>query len=473
MDVVVYDSYTRRKQPLIPADRPDKRVSIYVCGPTVYGPIHVGNARTYVSFLQFARYLRYVGWDVTLVSNITDINDKIYAAAREAGIGSAELATSATAQYVADTNRLGIGRPDHEPTATGNVQAIIDLIGELIDRGLAYEVGGDVYFRVGRFPKYGRLSNQQPEELLAGSREGLEEAEGAESPVDFALWKATKPGEDTSWDSPWGKGRPGWHIECSAMAEQLLGPEFDVHAGGLDLIFPHHENEVAQSQGAGRRFARLWMHGGLLEFGDSGKMSKSEGNLVTLSDALDAWPTWVFLLFCMGASYRNPLAFSEEALEETRTSGMRITEALRRADRYLKTVETRGTGDPGHADARRNWEGIHEALHDDFNTANALGEVFGLVYDLNTAVNERATPQLVRDLRATLHQFLEVFALEGIIPGEVEIPADVAEMLIARDEARRKKDFEGSDALRDQIAERGFLVRDTPDGVDVVPREDG
>jgi cysteinyl-tRNA synthetase len=251
------------------------------------------------------------------------------------------------------------------------------------------------------------------------------------------------------------------------MAEQLLGPGFDVHGGGLDLIFPHHENEIAQSRGAGRDFARLWMHGGMLEIG-GGKMSKSEGNISTLAEVLDSWPAHVVLLFFFSASYRNPLEFNDSALEEAAASGNRITESLRRADRFLQTVETRNVGDPNFVSPDRHWEGLHEALQDDFNTANAMAELFGLVHELNTAVAERATPQLVRDLRECISQFLNVFSLDALLPAAVELTPEIKQLLAQREDARRSKDFEAADRLRDEMRALGFDVRDTPDGVDVV-----
>jgi cysteinyl-tRNA synthetase len=465
MKFVVYDSLTRKKQPLLAAGQ--QTVGIYVCGPTVYQRIHIGNGRTYAMFAAFVKYLRHIGLDVTYVSNITDVNDKIYDAAVAQKTSSEALAQQATSWYVEDTNRFGLGRPDHEPTASGTIAGQIALIEDLIERDAAYPSNGDVYFRVSSFKQYGRLSNRDVEELIAESRDDLEGSGSKESPQDFALWKATKSGEDTSWDSPWGKGRPGWHIECSVMAEQFLGASFDVHGGGLDLIFPHHENEIAQSRGAGRDFARLWMHTGMLEIGGD-KMSKSEGNIASLADVLDQWPAHVVLLYFFSASYRNPLEYSDAALEEAQKSGDRITESIRRADRFLATVVTRNSGDPEFVDTSRHWEGLHEALHDDFNTANAMGELFGLVHDLNTAVAERATPQLVRDLRQCIIEFCEIFALEALMPEEVELTGSAQTLLDQREAARAAKDFDKADQLREQLRELGFDVRDTPDGVDVV-----
>jgi cysteinyl-tRNA synthetase len=462
--ITIYDTATRKKQPLLEPGAAE--LSFYSCGPTVYQRIHIGNARSFVTPMAFVRYLRFCGLPVRYVSNITDINDKIYAAAAEQGMSSGQLARQATEWYIADTNELGLGRPDEEPRASDWVRQMIELIEELITAGAAYESAGDVYFRVDSYKQYGKLSNRQLEEMIQGSRDDLEGG-AKEHSHDFALWKATKPGEDTSWDSPWGAGRPGWHIECSAMGEHLLGRAFDVHGGGIDLMFPHHENEVAQSRAAGRPFARLWMHYGMLEIG-GGKMSKSEGNITTLREVLDLWPATTLLLLFYSASYRNPLAFSDAALEEAQASGQRITESLRRSERYLGSVETRNAGDPNFVDSSRYWEGLHEALQDDFNMPMAMSELFGLVHDLNTAVNEHATPQIVRDLRAAILEFCEVFGLSALAPQPVNLTDEVRELLAEREAARARKDFEASDRIRDTLAEMGYVVRDTKDGADVV-----
>ncbi|MCW2928124.1 MAG: cysteinyl-tRNA synthetase [Thermoleophilia bacterium] len=466
MQMQVYDTSTRKKQPLLRDGSND--LSIYVCGPTVYDHIHVGNARTYAMFQAFVNYLRFCGVNVRYASNITDINDKIYKAARDQGVPSAELAQRATQWYREDTDRLGLGRPDSEPTATEAMSAIIALVADLIERGLAYESGGDVYFRVDQYREYGKLANRTLDDMVSGSREDLDPGEHKQHPLDFTLWKATKPDEDTSWDSPWGKGRPGWHIECSAMAEAELGADFDVHGGGIDLIFPHHENEVAQSRGGGRGFARHWMHTGMLEAGDGSKMSKSVGNIEQLHEALERMPAWQLVLFYLSASYRSPLSWSEQGLHQAHELGTRITETLRRSQRYLASVETRGTGDASFADPKRDWEGIHEALRDDFNTTEALKELGGLLYDLNTDVDEHATPQLVRDKRAAIGEFLRVFGLTALEPVDVDVTAEAQALLEARDIARAAKDFEESDRIRAELEALGYVVRDTAGGTELV-----
>src|SRR5215212_10451759 len=292
---------------------PEGEVGIYACGPTVYSRIHIGNARPYVVFSLLARFLRSEGYATKLVVNVTDVNDKIYTAAGEAGEPSAEFAARMTAAYLEDTGRLGLGRPDSEPLASEIVDGIVALIAELVDGGHAYESEGDVYFRVGSFEGYGKLSNRRPEDMDQGEEAGAESLK--ESPLDFALWKSHKEGEDTSWDSPWGPGRPAWHIECSVMAEQELGPSFAIHGGGSDLVFPHHENEIAQSEAAGRPFARIWMHNGMIETSDA-KMSKSEGNIFQLSEALDAYGREAVVAYLISGHYRQPLAFGAEQMLE-------------------------------------------------------------------------------------------------------------------------------------------------------------
>ncbi|MCW2973423.1 MAG: cysteine--tRNA ligase [Thermoleophilia bacterium] len=467
MQMQVYDTATRKKQPLLAPG--SNELSIYVCGPTVYDHIHVGNARTFAMFQALVNYLRFSGVKVRHVSNITDVNDKIYAAAREQGVSSTDLAAKATAWYIEDTNALGLGRPDVEPTASAAMADIIRLIEDLVSKDLAYEAQGDVYFRVARYEAYGKLSNRSLDDMIAGSRDDLDAGAGKQDPLDFVLWKATKDDEDTHWDSPWGRGRPGWHIECSAMAEAELGADFDVHAGGLDLLFPHHENEVAQSRGAGHGFARLWMHGGLLEAGDGAKMSKSLGNFDKLHDVLERGvPGWQLVLMYLAASYRSPLAWGEQGLEQAAALGNRITETLRRSERYLATVETRGTGSDEFSESEREWEGMHEALRDDFNTAEALKELNGVIYDLNTDVDEHATPQLVRNKRRAITEFLEVFGLRALIPEDVDVTAEAQSLVEQRDLARTKKDWAESDRLRDELIALGYVVRDTSEGTDLL-----
>ena len=414
---------------------PDGAIGIYVCGPTIYDRIHVGNARPVVVFLQMKRYLEWCGQPVRLVENITDINDKIYVAARAKGMRSDELAAEMARAFIEDTDRLGLGRPDAEPLATETVPEIIALIEELIAAGHAYEAGGDVYFAVRSFDRYGELSGQRPDDVESGSR--VEPGEHKRDPVDFALWKATKDDEDTWWASPWGDGRPAWHIECSVMAEKLLGREFSVHGGGRDLIFPHHENEIAQSCSVGRGFARVWAHNGMLELRGE-KMSKSEGNIEGLAEALDRWGPEVLVMLFLQAHYRSPMEYSEATLEQARTACETLRNRLRS-----------GTGeDPAVREA------VREALDDDFNTPRALAVLF-------------TAPPEARD---TVAEVLDVLGLGGLAeveeaPGEVELLAE------ARRVARERRDFAESDRLRDEIAALGWEVRDTAGGHELVRRD--
>ena len=337
--MLLYDSSTRQKVEL-PA--PPGPIRMYVCGPTVYQRIHIGNARPFVVSMWMRQWLAERGYEVKLVENITDINDKIYEAAARQKMGSAELAEQAAQWYIDDTDELGLGRPDVEPRATEVIPEIVALIGELIDRGLAYESGGDVYFRVPAYPEYGSLSGAQPDDMIAQEPSDLKE-----DPRDFALWKATKAHEDTEWDSPWGPGRPGWHIECSAMAEKHLGPEFEIHGGGLDLRFPHHENELAQSRGAGRPFARFWAHNGMLQLSEE-KMSKSVGNIVSLREVLDTYGREAILVFFLSGHYRGPLDYSDEAMEARACQ----VESFRNALRWASQARTFPAGSPSSS-ARR------------------------------------------------------------------------------------------------------------------------
>ena len=442
----LYDTGTRELRRFEPRD-PDA-VGIYACGPTVYSRVHVGNARPFVVFSQLKRFLEHEGYGVTFVANITDINDKIYDAALAAGRESAELAREMTAHYLQDTGRLGLGRPDHEPLASEYVEQILDLIGALIERGHAYAAGGDVYFRVRTLPEYGSLSRRDVEQMDQG--EGVEGADLKEDPLDFALWKAHKEGEDTAWDSPWGRGRPGWHIECSAMAEALLGLEFDIHGGGIDLVFPHHENEVAQTiAGRGRPLARMWMHNGMLEAAEGEKMAKSVGNIRGLADVLDeVGPATLVLYFCTG-HYRQPLAFSPESLEAAGNAARRIRDAGRRL----------APGDsPDELAVHR--DAFFDALADDFNTAKALPALYEWIGEANKR------PEATGD--GHLSEMLGVLGLESLLAADEGPPPEAADLADRRAQARAAKDWAEADRLRDELHELGWEVRDGPQGPELV-----
>jgi cysteinyl-tRNA synthetase len=451
----LYDTSTRSVRPLEPRD--PGRVGIYACGPTVYSRVHVGNARPFVVFSQLKRFLEHEGLDVTLVANITDINDKIYDAARAAKRPSAELATEMTAHYVADTGRLGLGRPDHEPLATEMIEPIVGLIASLVERGHAYEAGGDVYFRVRSLPEYGALSRRDIDQMDQG--EGIEGAERKEDPLDFALWKGEKPFEDTAWDSPWGRGRPGWHIECSAMAEELLGLEFDIHGGGVDLVFPHHENEAAQTlAGRGKPLARLWMHNGMLQLGADGagegegegeKMSKSVGNIRGLGDVLDAFGSEALLLYFSGGHYRQPIAFSPERMEEAGRSVERIREAGRRL--------VPGESPEELAPLR---DAFLDALAEDFNTARALASL----YDWIREANRR---EAVGD--SHLREMLSILGLESLLEAGAGAPPEAVALAERRGAAREAREWAEADRLRDELRAMGWEVRDGSEGPELVP----
>jgi cysteinyl-tRNA synthetase len=425
----LYNTATRRLDELPPPPGP---IRMYFCGPTVYQRIHVGNARPFVVSMWLRRWLQHQGYDVTLVENVTDINDKIYAAAPG---DSAKLAADASGWYVEDTGRLGLGRPDHEPKATETIPEIVALIEELIGRELAYEASGDVYYRVGRFPEYGVLSGRLDEESVRNPSEEEEQSSLKENPRDFALWKAHKEGEDTWWESPWGRGRPGWHIECSAMAEKHLGPVFEIHGGGLDLVFPHHENEIAQSRGAGREFARLWMHNGMLRFGGE-KMSKSLGNVITLRDALYEWGAETLLMLFLGAHWRKPMDYTDETLAAAKA----------RADGFREIFRNPSTGEG-------SWDDLVEALEDDFNTPQALA-----------VMHEWRDYELLR-------RSLELFGL-GALAQEEEAPAKLDELAQQRATARAGGDFDEADRLRREIEAAGWEVRDVAgdSGYRLVPK---
>ena len=448
----IHDTLTGGVVPLEP--REPGRVGIYACGPTVYDRVHVGNARPYVVFSLLARFLRREGYEATFVANVTDVNDKIYDAAREQGVPSAELAQEMTAAYVEDTDRLGLGRPSAEPKASETIDRIVALIEALVDSGHAYEADGDVYFRVGSFPGYGKLSNRPLEDMQQG--EGDDAAERKHAPQDFALWKAHKEDEDTSWDSPWGRGRPGWHIECSAMAEAILGLDFEVHGGGSDLVFPHHENEIAQTEAARERpLARVWMHNGMVEM-DAAKMAKSEGNIAQLQGALDRFGRDAVVMWLVGGHYRKPLAYSEDALEDAGRAVQRVREFCRRLDPEAPA--------PDDLDARA--ERFFDALADDFNTPAARAILFDWVSEGNRRLDagESLGP-------GRLDEMLEALGLEGLLePESDEAPEDLVRLARERDEARAARDFERADRLRDQLAEQGWQVRDTPEGARLVRR---
>jgi cysteinyl-tRNA synthetase len=450
----IHDTLSGEVVPVEPSD--GRRIGIYACGPTVYGRIHVGNARPYVVFSLLKRFLEHEGYDTTLVVNITDVNDKIYDAARARGVPSAELASEMTAGYVEDTDRLGLGRPDEEPKATETIAAIVALIKDLVDSGHAYERRGDVYFRVTSFDGYGKLSNRPLEEMQQG--EGDDAAELKEAPQDFALWKARKEGEDTWWESPWGDGRPGWHIECSAMAEAVLGVPFEVHGGGSDLVFPHHENEIAQTEAArGKPLSRAWMHNGMVQMGEE-KMAKSVGNIRLLHGALDEFGRDAFVMWMVGAHYRKPVAYTEEALEDAARAVARVKDVIRRLDQDAPGLD-------------QYLAPFFDALADDFNTPQARAVLFEWVAEANRRIDEGEPVGPGR-----LGEMLQALGLESLLEVEEEAPEELQRLAAEREEARAARDFDRADQIREQLADAGWEIRDTPEGARLVrtpPRERG
>jgi cysteinyl-tRNA synthetase len=454
-EILLHDTQSGALSELSPRD--PGRVGIYACGPTVYSRIHIGNARPFVVFSLLRRFLIHEGLDVSLVINVTDVNDKIYDAARAQGVGSVELAEQMTAVYRRDTDGLGLGRPDHEPLASETIGPIVDYIQTLIDRGHAYAVQGDVYFRVRSDDGYGRLSHRRLENMDQGEGDpDPARPDLKEDPLDFALWKARKEGEDSFWPAPWGEGRPGWHIECSAMAEGLLGVGFDIHGGGSDLLFPHHENEAAQTRAArGSELARIWMHNGMIQFTGE-KMAKSVGNIALLHEVLEAHGAESVVMYIVSGHYRQPLAFSEEEMLDAGRKVDRIRDALRRLD----------AGEPSPPDMRPLRDAFFDALAKDFNTPAALASLFEWVRE----ANRRGSGVGDSDLR----EMLGVIGLDSLKALEADgeaggIDPAAAALLEQRESARAARDFQTADRIRDELRALGWEIRDGPAGPELVP----
>ena len=464
----IYNSLSRQLEDFVPLN--PEQVSIYSCGPTVYDYIHMGNARTALVTDIIRRYLVYKGYNVKLVQNLTDIDDKIINRAAELGVSAKQLAHQNGEAFFEDSQRLGIHPADVHPKATEHIPEMIELIQILIDKGAAYVIDGSVYYRVNQFPEYGKLSNRKPEDLLAGARVDIDERK--ENPRDFDMWKAAKPGEP-SWESPWGEGRPGWHIECSAMAMKHLGETIDIHAGGEDLLFPHHENEIAQSELAtGATFARYWMHVAFLRINGK-RMGKSEQNFILLRDALDNYPTEVIRHFLISAHYRHPLDYNPESLTKSEGALRRLNnclDALKNYDRDIAPSET--THAPLQHAVQEMKSQFTQAMDTDFNTAQALGAIFTLVGAVNkslSALDEVAVPAL-----AEAYQVLtETCQVLGIYNTEaqdndgdnVQQRDQLINLLLEiRQDARNRKDWETSDKIRDRLKALNVEIQDTPQG---------
>lgn len=492
--IKIYD--TRRREKVKFESEELGKVGMYVCGPTVYHYIHIGNARTFISFDIIRRYFTWRGFKVTFVQNITDIDDKIIAKSEEEGISAAEVAEKYSTAFIEDMHKINVLDPDIRPKATEEIPVMIELIQELIDGDHAYEVEGDVYFSVRSFPSYGALSGRNIDEMESGHRElradGKELKDRKRDPLDFAVWKAAKPGEPY-WESPWGQGRPGWHIECSAMSRKFLGLPFDIHGGGSDLVFPHHENERAQSEAAcGCSFANYWMHGGMLQI-NAEKMSKSTGNFKFLRDVLESTNPDVLRMLMLQTHYRNPLDFSQERLEEAETALGRISNTVKNLDWLMENaIEGEATLELSvlMKKAKELRNEFIVLMDDDINTAGALGEIFSFVTELNSLLADKQITVydvgILGNVRTTLIELMSVFGIELRGEGAQEYPKEILPiakeltgypglnteqavqiLLACREDARKNKDWELADKVRDGLASCGLSIEDTPQGARV------
>ena len=470
----IYNTLTRKKETFTPVE--PNRVKIYVCGPTVYDSCHIGHARSVVVFDVIVRYFRAIGYEVTYVRNFTDIDDKIIQRANELGVSTKALSDKYIDEFYRDMDALKVALPTEEPRATEHISEIIQVIARLFDAGLAYEAGGDVFYSVEKFDAYGKLSGRNLEDMVAGAR--VEPNEKKRNPFDFVLWKAAKPGEP-SWDSPWGRGRPGWHIECSAMSIHFLGEVFDIHGGGKDLMFPHHENEIAQSEGAfGKGFANFWVHNGFVQINKE-KMSKSLGNFLMIKDIVQQYPPEAIRLFLLSSHYRSPLDFSHEAMQEAQAGLEKIYTALDRLSQTLGPVEdTEGSRPSGDL-----WARFCEGMDDDFNTAQALGFLFDALRQANRLMDEKIASgdqRRIQTLGELRTDFLRAGAVLGIgtetpseffarprtagIQGDAIDESTIEDLIAQRVEARKNKDWGRADQIRDQLAEMNIVLEDRPDG---------
>ncbi|WP_102349375.1 cysteine--tRNA ligase [Bacillus sp. Marseille-P3661] len=461
MAIRFFNTLTRKKENFVPIE--DGKVKMYVCGPTVYNYIHIGNARPAIVFDTVRRYLQFRGYDVKYVSNFTDVDDKLIKAANQLGEDVPTIASRFINAFFEDVGALGVKRADVHPTVMENMDIIIEFIAALINKDYAYESNGDVYFRTKKFAEYGKLSHQPIDELRLGAR--IEIGEKKQDPLDFALWKAAKEGE-ISWDSPWGKGRPGWHIECSAMAKKYLGETIDIHAGGQDLTFPHHENEIAQSEAlTGKTFAKYWLHNGYIQI-DNEKMSKSLGNFVLVHDILKEVDAQVIRFFMLSVHYRNPINFSQELLESAKSGLDRIRTAH-------ENLQHRSESSTNLTENNEEWLTKIKELHDEFvremdddiNTANAISVLFELAKQGNIYLREKNTSTEV--ISAFLKQFQTIAGVLGIkLEQESELLDEEIEMLIQqRNDARKNRDFALADQIRDQLKDQNIILEDTPQGV--------
>lgn len=464
----VYNSLTRRKEEFIP-NNPDE-VKVYVCGPTVYNFFHLGNARPFVVFDTLRRYLKYIGYNVNFVQNFTDVDDKIINRAKEEGISAPEVSEKYIKEYFDDAKALNIVPADTHPRVSENIQQIIEFVETLIEKGYAYEVDGDVYYSTRKFKDYGKLSKQNIEELEAGARIAVEEKK--KDPLDFALWKARKEESEIAWESPWGMGRPGWHIECSAMSRRYLGPTLDIHAGGQDLQFPHHENEIAQSEACnGVPFAKYWMHNAYITI-DKEKMSKSLGNFFTVREIREKYKGEVIRYFLLSGHYRSPIDFNDNLMEMSKASLARFENARKNLEFLIEKGEGQMTDD--EKKVFESYDGYRakfkEAMDDDLNTADAISAIFELVTAINQAVKDGASKEFAQKSLDTL---LELTHVLGLLEAEEDADVDdeIKKLVDEREAARAAKDFAKADQIRDELKAKGITLKDTPQGVQIIKEE--
>ncbi len=460
----LYNTLTRSKQEFVPIKKGE--VKMYSCGPTVYNFFHIGNARPFIIFDTLRRYLEYKGYKVEFVQNFTDVDDKMINKANELGITVKELADEYIAEYFTDAQGLGIKKATVHPRATENIDAIIELVSTLEKKGYAYNVNGNVYYRTRNFKDYGKLSHQPLEDLESGAR--IDINEDKEDPMDFALWKKQKPGEP-AWESPWGMGRPGWHIECSAMANKYLAKTIDIHSGGQDLIFPHHENEIAQSEAAnGCCFANYWLHNGYINV-DNRKMSKSLGNFFTVRDVAKEFDYEVIRFFMLSAHYRSPINFSKGLMESAKSALGRIYTCLETLDFLEKSAEDRAAN-TAEQEVLDGLQGHKQrfiaAMDDDINTADAISAIFEMVADVNKIITQNPSAEVCRKCAAAIRELGDVLGLLG--KKEEGADGDVQKIAAERAEARAAKDWAKSDELRDKLKEMGYIVKDTPQGQQLI-----
>lgn len=484
MSIKIYNTLTRKKEDFVPLEH--GKVKMYVCGPTVYNHIHIGNARPAIFFDVVRRYLQYRGYDVRFVQNFTDVDDKIIKVALEEGVKASDISERYIDSYLQMAEQLSVKEADLHPKVTENISEIIDFIQQLIENNLAYESNGDVYYRTKKFAEYGKLSHQKTDELLEGVR--IDVGENKESPLDFTLWKKSKPGE-VAWDSPWGEGRPGWHIECSAMIKKYLGDTIDIHGGGIDLSFPHHENEIAQSESlTGQQLAKYWMHNAMLTINDQ-KMSKSLGNFIRVNDVLAHHDSQVVRFFMLSGHYRTPLNYSDELLHNAGNGLQRLKTTVANIKHALSSLQNKSVNDKethkgdkeapagnerGHSDheAREKQEAIvkwrqkfEAAMDDDFNTANAISALFELSKEANSQLsNNQLSEETMKAYLNTLTDLAHILGLT--LDEQVELLDDDIDQLIEeRQQARQAKDFARADEIRDLLQEKGIILEDTPQGV--------